>query len=451
MRKRTRHFIAIFLTLTFIASAPLVVLYTKGYRYNWKKYKVEKTGILRIETEPAGAHIFINGEPRKQRTSASFFRLLPEDYRVELRYPGCLNWEKTLAVNSGETTFARGVRLILDDIPTLSSRLDAGNGVFSPDGDMFAFLRTGDDWMELGTYDTETDKERLLARFGSDKYSDMEMEWSPTGRYLLLGAVESGRRRMILYRTDEPYGVIPLYTILPPRQTHPHWSGAGDMLTVNTNAGSYSFDPSEGRAEPLTLSMMVQDVILEGDNLFVLRRSGEAVTLERARKDSLMDAQTILSIPDGKYSFVKIKNDRVLISDDNTGDSLLIDASGGRILGKYPANRLSLKKGAGDWSRALLWNDFEIYTLNAETGERTLLTRVSTPLTDAQRLPESDMIIYSTDSSITVIEEDPRGDRVTYDLISFSSVNGFWLDRNGRSMLFMGAVGNQRGIYERKL
>ena len=52
-----RRTIYILFIVIFLIAAPLVVLYSEGYRYNLKRGKIQKTGILIISSLPKKADI----------------------------------------------------------------------------------------------------------------------------------------------------------------------------------------------------------------------------------------------------------------------------------------------------------------------------------------------------------------------------------------------------------
>ncbi|MFH0780181.1 MAG: hypothetical protein V1928_05025, partial [Parcubacteria group bacterium] len=63
MNINLRRGIAIGLIVLFLVAAPILILYTAGYRYNFKKNQVQKTGALVISTAPSGAEVTLNNEP----------------------------------------------------------------------------------------------------------------------------------------------------------------------------------------------------------------------------------------------------------------------------------------------------------------------------------------------------------------------------------------------------
>ncbi len=109
MKYRTRIGILIGFIVLFLATAPVVVLYTAGYRWNAKKSRPEKVGVIFIRSRPAGADIYLDGKLRSEKTTARLRNLLPDTYAVTVAKDGYGSWTKKLPVESGLTTFAEGV------------------------------------------------------------------------------------------------------------------------------------------------------------------------------------------------------------------------------------------------------------------------------------------------------------------------------------------------------
>jgi hypothetical protein len=111
MAYKTRIGILIGFIVLFFITAPLVVLYTAGYRWNEKKVRLEKVGIIFLRSRPSGAEIYLNGTLRSEHAPARLRNLLPSTYDIKVAKNGYGSWEKTLPVSSGLTTFAEGIVL----------------------------------------------------------------------------------------------------------------------------------------------------------------------------------------------------------------------------------------------------------------------------------------------------------------------------------------------------
>lgn len=111
MGYRTRIGILIGFVVLFLITAPLVILYTAGYRWNEKKFRLEKVGIIFLRSRPSGADIYLNGKLRRETTPTRLRNLLPDTYEVKVTKPGYTSWSKKLNVESALATFAEGVML----------------------------------------------------------------------------------------------------------------------------------------------------------------------------------------------------------------------------------------------------------------------------------------------------------------------------------------------------
>lgn len=89
----------------FLISAPLVVLYTAGYRFNRTTSTVSQTGTLSLASTPRGATSYVNDVDIQDATPAVLQRLSPGTRKVRLARAGYHEWERTVQVQSGSTTY----------------------------------------------------------------------------------------------------------------------------------------------------------------------------------------------------------------------------------------------------------------------------------------------------------------------------------------------------------
>lgn len=102
----------------FLVSAPLVVLYTAGYRFNRTNNTVLQTGTLSLASSPRGAEVFVHGENIHDATPAVLQRLSTGTRTVRLEKEGYHAWERTVNVQSGSTTYVTAP-LFLNESPVL--------------------------------------------------------------------------------------------------------------------------------------------------------------------------------------------------------------------------------------------------------------------------------------------------------------------------------------------
>ena len=98
MSKKTRTILFLICLFLFFSSAPLVILYSQGYRFDLNPpaggIKFTQTGGLFIKTEPKQVEIYVNNELTKKTDfffgSALIENLLPKRYKIEVKKDGYL-------------------------------------------------------------------------------------------------------------------------------------------------------------------------------------------------------------------------------------------------------------------------------------------------------------------------------------------------------------------------
>ncbi len=118
MHLTLRRFIFAFFVLIFVITAPLVVLYTAGYRLNISNRRLQQTGVLAITTFPRGSNIILNGQGLAQKTPYVVQRIMPNNHEVILQKKGYHEWSQSLRVDEGKTAYVTA-RLFADIEPEL--------------------------------------------------------------------------------------------------------------------------------------------------------------------------------------------------------------------------------------------------------------------------------------------------------------------------------------------
>jgi hypothetical protein len=118
MHITARRFLFAFFALVFVVAAPLVVLYTAGYRLNISNRRLQQTGVLAITTFPRGGSIVLNGQNLAQKTPYVVQRVMPSMHSVVLNKKGYHEWSQRVRVDEGRTSYITA-RLFADSQPTL--------------------------------------------------------------------------------------------------------------------------------------------------------------------------------------------------------------------------------------------------------------------------------------------------------------------------------------------
>lgn len=134
LQGRAQTLITVVLVALFLASVPVVLLTTAGYRINLRTRQLERSGILILRSAPADAQILLDGARREERTPARLTDLLPREYRVTLEREGFRPWSKSLTVESQRSTFAENIVLFPDQLPVRVADASTTTLALSEDG-----------------------------------------------------------------------------------------------------------------------------------------------------------------------------------------------------------------------------------------------------------------------------------------------------------------------------
>lgn len=138
MTKRTRTILFFSFVFLFLATIPVLTVYTQGYRLDWENRQIVKTGGMDFGVRPLGVRVFVDGEFLKETNF--LFRdiiirnILPREYDIRLERDEYFSWHKTVSVQESIVTKFMDARLF----PQNPTRTDIGEEIAqvvpAPDG-----------------------------------------------------------------------------------------------------------------------------------------------------------------------------------------------------------------------------------------------------------------------------------------------------------------------------
>lgn len=120
MRKKTRLIILLSFTILFFIITPYIVLYSLGYRVDFKAGKIIATGGIYVRVLPSDAEIIIDSKIKNRTNffSNSIFvqNLLPQRHEVSIKKEGYYDYQKSLLVKEKEVTKLENVILFKEKL-----------------------------------------------------------------------------------------------------------------------------------------------------------------------------------------------------------------------------------------------------------------------------------------------------------------------------------------------
>ncbi len=112
-----RRWLLISFSLIFLLVSPLIIVYASGYRYNTRLRRIEQVGLLSLSTQQNNTEIRIDDEIYGNKSTSLTKTLPPRDYAITIRKAGYHDWQKTLPIYEGQTTFSHNIRLFAQADP----------------------------------------------------------------------------------------------------------------------------------------------------------------------------------------------------------------------------------------------------------------------------------------------------------------------------------------------
>lgn len=121
MTKKQKSILFLLLLVLFLITAPTIILYSQGYRFDLESKKIVKTGGLFLKIQPTGATVYLNHILYKKTNlvfdSLFIDDLLPKKYHILVKKDGYQSWEKQLPVLAMFVTEAKNIHLFKKEYP----------------------------------------------------------------------------------------------------------------------------------------------------------------------------------------------------------------------------------------------------------------------------------------------------------------------------------------------
>lgn len=435
-----RRLIYLFFILLFLVSAPLIVLYTQGYRYNFQRNQIQKTGILVISSTPKKARIFLNSKLQTVDTPAKIEKVLPGDYEITIAKEGYHDWIKRLPVYENGTTFAEKILLWKKSSPVAMTTSTPSAWLVSPDNDRAAMITNDNQLIILSLGNGGVDKSQSLAI-----YKDIQpLMWSDSNRKLIILAQKNGQDMALIFDT-EPNWPIPSAQGRSQEKLLPSNNVKWDLKNDNyiyslNNAGLAQTDLFRKKQAIIFNTTSTKDFIIMGNSVYLY--NGQTIYQTNASGQGTPSKITAIACAGCKF-LNKIGN-RLILMDSETQKLFIIDPKNkNKIIAATAKNFLWLND-----SVALYYNDFEIWLYDTNKQEPELITRFGDPISGAVWHPLGKDIIFNTKNSIRIIELDNRELRNIIELASGEDINNLAINHNGDYLYYMAGAAETQRIYK---
>lgn len=396
MSKSLRLILFLIFLFAFLVSAPIVVLYTAGYRFDITHGRIVHTAVLNISSEPRNARVLVDEVVTSEKTPAVIETILPGEHLVGLQKESYLPWETRRSFESREALVLDPIILFLDTQPELQQTFSAAITSVHAQTNRFAYATQESSWLEVWIVDTSTRQTKLLMRLPHSATSSYVLKFSANGMYLAL------------------------------IETH---GSQQDVSVTRVNDGTTVELPDDPRdAEEELLPFFQQPLTTTGGRFVTLTESNNRTVLSYQEEEA---ASIITYLPLGDYTFVTAPQGLIALSESRHNRLILLD----------PQNReqpILLNEEAVLWKwnasqDVLLYSSgYDIKRYDRSAHETQTITRMSTPIDGLDWYPKGSSALYQTHGEIVALNLDRA--TILSQTVLATNLNGlFWLNLDGSS------------------
>lgn len=433
----------------FILIAPFVILSATGQTINWQELTIQKTGSLVIESSPANADIFLNDRPPTiflqqvfgktvpPKTPATLSKITPGTYTVRLELPGYFPWEEKVTIRPNEVVNIGPTNLFKESTPQMISSLPANNSFKSspnknilllPEKNLLRFINL---------------KENKDTTVSLSSQKPLEARWSSNNQWVVINEefiLDQQGQKILEFKDLTPY--TPRFLRFDNNQTNVLFFESKEIL-YNVNLITKKVT-EELDLRPLLVGRQLVDYQPNGRQIYFVFTHNQETELTTLNTDT-PTKQNIAVLPQGRYRFMPLLDNRILLLETNHQSLYRID----QPLPLFLAPRITAVASAyavGRWT-----NDTLIYATPLEirqwdSNEEKLIGRLSEAVVDIVFIPERGIILVATPTSLIVWPLTYQPFVSTTTLLSSAKINEL-LEVTTSTIKLRGEVNGQSGVF----
>jgi len=421
--------------------APLIILYSQGYRFDFKGKRVLHTGAFYFKTRPKGTLIYLNNQLVKKTDfvfgEALISDLLPGEYAIEIKKDGYSVWQKKLEIKEGLTSEAKNIFLAPQNIKFSQSLNGIEDFSFSPDNKKALLEKKGGNGYALSLFDLRSNSQlsildqKDIAEKGED-VKDIKIWWSEDSKKILIKKIGK-KESFFALGVEGKTAVISLGYIgdnilevsFDPRDNNRIY-----FLQKTAGKNNLLFTDYIKKETPLVILENIINYQIQNDNLYWLNDKGYFFQSNLEGKET--NKLNIQSFPlKDNYGYqIIIFNEKIILKENN---DLYFFNEKSRALDKVLEGVIGLELSQ-DSKKIAFFTDYEIWVLflekiedqpPREKGEKLFLTRFSEKIGNLFWWTDH-YLVFNSGDSIKITEIDDRDKINIADLAEFKDSKIFW-------------------------
>lgn len=457
MRKIHRQILSWIAVGVFVIVAPVLVLYSMGYRYDFKKLEFTKVGMLVIESQPESVDVFFNNKFVDNGAPFKVSSLTPGNYKIRVEKQGFFTWKKTLKVLSSKVNWASHVRLFYEKPELKEQALDSNFDSFSYSADDQKIYLLSNEEENKGIFEFDLNNSKLTKIFPKNddnkKYQNSvftDLKVSLHGNYVFFSWQNSSTKNYVIANSEK---IINLNSIFDAEIFNPSWSKQNDSLIYWIYKNNlYSFSADSENIPSVVLASVLNFTLGEDFVFFAKSENGKFV-LKKAKENNFSNEDFMVeSLENLDFSEIKagiknavafkLKNDSLYLvkqkknSNDYVAAKIFDDVKD--FVWSKEENKLLYYNDNEMWFYELINKASDIPLIHAEykVNNANLIIRIGSKIDKAIWYSDFEHVLYLSNNKVNAIELDERSTKNSCTFNNFE-VNDFAIDKKGENMIFL--------------
>lgn len=402
MRLKHRFSLVALGIIIFAIVTPILVLYARGFTFDWATHKLIKTGAIVVKTDPNKADVYLNNKKQSGTTPLNLRFLNPADYDIRIEKVGFQPWSKRLTVKSQLVTWAdfnREFVTLFLKLAQLKQTMTGSQVVLSQDRGQIAFVGLDQTLNFLDVNNDTITTRNITAGIEAPLGLSGQLIWN-NGPKLYDAANFTA--------TNNPGTWVDL-------QRAQNVSSDGDYTVFSLNSDLYYLTSSSNQL----LDKKISGFTLAGSEVwYVQGQTLKYYNLLSNKSETINSnvpaAQTVKIFPAGSQIFAILNNSLY-----GLGDNF-----------EKIADNVNFASWDDSAHLLLFGNDFEISTYDPTTKTTDLILRSTTAIKNPLLDWPTGYVFFENEGKIKAIEIDGRDRRNVYTLTD--DLGNFTVSGDGR-------------------
>ncbi len=414
------------LWIAFFIMTPAIILYTAGYRYDFKTSQIKQTGVLSVDILPRDATVTLNNIVIEKQIPIRLPNRAPGTYILKMERVGYKPWERDIVITSNNTTYIKDITLIKDALPI--REIEGNNEIIRIEGyaDTILILKKINGLYELHLHNMITNADTLIYRTLSSK--EPEVIVSPY--------TASAYSRIVGEKTDTLY----MISLVNPENPFVTEISSDATLSIDPTNPEAILYKKEGRnIHALSFSRNPRFIGTASSSAWYADTQGRVWEATESYITSPYDGSTYV-FPDTIDTIIHINNSRIIAT--HADKTMIAKLSNGTIESIETANGTSrhYNTKTGEW---LVWSPWELTSVYPDGGV-SLLNRSGERIKEVTILDPAGVLLIATDNGMSAFNP---GYYVRHSLAKIEDYELISVNIATRILYFFGTFAGHRGVY----